>query len=215
MPSSVAKIQAETKQVQTTLNYYRKNMKLKFKKLSTSALSPQRTNLKDAGLDLFAAEYVDIHPGDTKVVKTDIAVQLETDDNKDYGLFLWDRSGMGSKGIHRYAGVIDQNYTGNIGCVLHNSTKELKQIRTGDKIIQLIIQEVFCPELVEVDDLDETVRGDKGFGSSDELEIGISDNPGLKEFNKIPDKGFKANDDRLITPKTEEGDQGKDHVSTN
>lgn len=159
-----------------------KRLKLKVNRLSEHATLPTRVHSDDSGLDLYASETKDLAAGETVIIPTDISIQLEpvypehfnsNGDylgkviNKKYGLFIWDRSGLGSKGIHRFAGVIDSGYRGPLGVVLHNSTTETKIINKGDKIAQLVIQEVFTPEVVEVDELDSTDRGEKGFGSSD------------------------------------------------
>lgn len=170
-------------------------MKLKIKKLDENAIIPTRNNQDDAGLDLYALEDVSIYSGETKKIRTGIAVQLEPVYpehynsageflgkvvNKKYGLFIWDRSGLGSKGIHRFAGVVDQGYLGEILVCLFNGqltdvshpyellkvSNSVYEIKRGDKIAQLVIQEIFTPEIVEVDELDDTDRGEKGFGSS-------------------------------------------------
>jgi len=66
--------------------------------------------------------------------------------------------------------VVDQSYTGELLIILFNSNSADKSvpfvINKGDKIAQLVIQEILTPEVIEVEKLDETVRGDKGFGSS-------------------------------------------------
>lgn len=150
-------------------------MKIKIKKLDPSAIIPTRNNQDDCGLDLYALENVELYPGTVKKIRTGIAVQLEYNigevfvhGSKKFGLFIHDRSGLGSKGIHRFAGVVDQSYTGELLIILFNSnsTDDLFIINKGDKIAQLVIQEIFTPEVIEVKELDETARGDKGFGSS-------------------------------------------------
>lgn len=152
-------------------------MKIKIKKLDPSAIIPTRNNPDDCGLDLYALENVELYPGAVKKIRTGIAAQLEFSlgeiylyGSKKFGLFIHDRSGLGSKGIHRFAGVVDQSYTGELLIILFNSNSADKSvpfvINKGDKIAQLVIQEIFTPEVIEVDELDETARGDKGFGSS-------------------------------------------------
>lgn len=150
-------------------------MKIKIKKLDPSAIIPTRNNPDDCGLDLYALENVELYPGTVKKIRTGIAAQLEFSLGevfvygfKKFGLFIHDRSGLGSKGIHRFAGIVDQSYTGELLIILFNSnsTDDPFIINKGDKIAQLVIQEIFTPEVIEVDQLDETARGDKGFGSS-------------------------------------------------
>lgn len=176
-------------------------MKLKVKKLHPDAKLPTQTNSTDAGIDLYALEDVDIRPGETVKVRTGIAIQLEDEleqySNVNLVNLLWDRSGLGSKGIHRVAGVIDQEYTGECVVCLTNlniynflsslmswpnisGTSDINyeayqkaiidstyHIKKGDKIIQVLIQTVIPVKIVEVDELNETVRGSNGFGSSD------------------------------------------------
>jgi len=163
-------------------------MKLKVKKLDDRAKLPQRNHTSDAGLDLYAIESCVIYPGETKKIRTGIAVQIDDSWSntyhgtnepkpKTYGLFIHDRSGLGSKGIHRFAGVCDISFRGEIQVVLHNANLssdnwdgqtpvEPFRVNQGDKIAQLVIQEVFLPEVVGVEELNETDRGEKGWGSS-------------------------------------------------
>lgn len=77
-----------------------------------------------------------------------------------------DRSGMGSKGIHVFAGVIDEDYRGELGVVLFNASGQDLIINHGDRIAQMLVTIPLKPEVKEVDILDETERGEKGFGSS-------------------------------------------------
>ena len=84
-----------------------------------------------------------------------------------YHAFLWDRSGMGfKKKIHRLAGVIDNCYRGEWKVALVNHSFEKHCIKHGDKIVQFVPTLVPHFETEEVDELDETDRGSKGFGSS-------------------------------------------------
>jgi dUTP pyrophosphatase len=73
---------------------------------------------------------------------------------------------MGFKGIHRFAGLIDSDYRGEFKIVLFNSTKNKFKISKGDRICQVVVQDYYTPEFIETDELNETNRGDKGFGSS-------------------------------------------------
>jgi dUTP pyrophosphatase len=94
------------------------------------------------------------------MVKTGIAVSI---DPGKVGL-IWPRSGLASKGISTDAGVIDANYRGEIKVVITNGTKHRYTIQAGDKIAQMLIQAVFPDEIIEVDTLTDTDRGDGGFG---------------------------------------------------
>lgn len=87
--------------------------------------------------------------------------------NYGWGAFIWDRSGMGFKGFHRFAGVIESDYTGLWGVVMFNSTAVGKWIETDKAVAQVVFQQVWMGEArTGVVDRD-TERGEKGFGSTD------------------------------------------------
>ena len=132
------------------------------KKLYESAKSPTKGHLDDAGWDLYAFETVSIPAGATVLVSTGIAIAIP----KGHSGLIWDRSSMGVKGVHRHAGVIDCGYRGEVKVCLHNTTKEPFHVEKGDRIAQLIIQEV--PHFVQhvVEELDSTDRGSGGVGST-------------------------------------------------
>ena len=83
-----------------------------------------------------------------------------------YAGLIWDRSSMGVKGLHRFAGVIDSDYRGEIKVCIHNASQKSYTISEGDKIAQLVVQAIPSFFLREVDSLEGTERGGKGFGSS-------------------------------------------------
>ena len=166
-------------------------MKFKVKKLSENAIIPTRNDEGAAGYDLYAAETHIVEPGQRQLVKTNIAIHCE----KGYFGKIEGRSGLAYKqGICILGGVIDENYSGDIGVILYNSEKdvgmkredgtyltnqewqdEMKKkclfIQKGDRIAQIIFQKYESPELIEVEELEETVRGEKGYGSSDNPEL--------------------------------------------
>jgi len=135
---------------------------IEVKKLSDSARLPTKGNPDDAGWDLYTNESVTIPSGATVLVSTGIAIALP----KGYAGLIWDRSSMGVKGVHRHAGVIDSGYRGHIKICLHNTTKKPYHIENGDRVAQLLIQEISTFELYEVEELDLTGRGFGGFGST-------------------------------------------------
>ena len=138
-------------------------LKIEVTKLEVNATVPTRANTSDAGWDLYASESLSIDPNDKGLVSTKIAMAIP----EGYVGLIWDRSGVAAKrGVHRFAGVIDSGYRGEIKVCLWNSSAETFVINEGDRIAQLLIQEVPALELVEVDSLDSTERGDGGFGSS-------------------------------------------------
>lgn len=146
--------------------------KLKVKRLADTAILPTKAHESDAGIDLFANEDLEIKPGETILVSTGISMAIP------YGYvgLIWDRSSMGVKGIHRLAGVIDSGYRGEVKVCLANlgyGKSEWPYYHTkfrvscGDKISQILIQEIPNFRIEEVSSLDDTERGNGGFGSSD------------------------------------------------
>src|SRR3989338_2299498 len=131
-------------------------------KLSPDATLPTKANTADAGIDIYTNETYTLQPGERHMFTTGITCAFPDG----YVGLLWDRSGLGSKGIHRFAGVIDSGYRGEWKVVLCNLTSEPFEIKSGDKIIQCIIQKFEQTEISEVTSLEESERGDKGFGSS-------------------------------------------------
>ena len=77
------------------------------------------------------------------------------------------RSGLAAKkGIDIGAGVLDPDYRGQVGILLHNSSPETFEFKAGDRVAQLLIERVSNPKVREVEELDETSRGKNGFGST-------------------------------------------------
>ena len=132
------------------------------KKLHKSAHWPTKGHVDDAGWDLYSFETIAIPAGATVIVPTGIAMAIP----KGYAGLIRDRSSMGVKGIHRHAGVIDCGYRGEIRVCLHNATKETYHIKKGDRIAQMLIQQVPNFIMHTVENLDSTDRGDGGFGST-------------------------------------------------
>jgi len=133
------------------------------KKLHVDAVIPTKANALDAGWDLYSTQEATLPPLQRSLISTDIAMLIP----KGFVGLIWDRSGLSSKsGIHRFAGVIDAGYIGEIKVCLYNSSDGDKHINKGDRVAQLLIQEIPKCELVEVNSLLESDRGEKGFGSS-------------------------------------------------
>ena len=140
-------------------------MKVEIQKVHTEAKVPSYAHQGDAGMDLFAVESCTIAPGTRALVPTGIALKIP----KGYVGLVWDKSGLAvKKGLTMLAGVIDSGYRGEIKVVVQNLGSEDFEVVSGNKIAQLLIQPVFQPELVEVESLDATSRGDGGFGSTGE-----------------------------------------------
>ena len=138
-------------------------MEIKVKKISESAITPTKANEFDAGWDLYASEDAIIDPSKAELISTDISFAIP---EGDVGL-IWDRSGMAAKrGLHRFAGVIDSGYRGEVKVCLWNSSDKYCVINAGERIAQILFQEVPAFTMVEVASLDDTERGIGGFGSS-------------------------------------------------
>ncbi len=138
-------------------------MKLQVVRLSESAKIPHFAHENDAGLDLCCAEPITILPQERAQIKTGIALAIP---EGCVGL-IWDKSGLS----HRFClktlgGVIDAGYRGEVLVGMVNLGTEPHTFSIGDKIAQMLIQKVEHPMIEEVTKLDETVRGENGFGST-------------------------------------------------
>lgn len=131
-------------------------------KLDEGAYMPQRAHRTDAGIDLFAREYAIIPPHGDATFDTGVHVELP---HHTVG-FLKSKSGLNVKHGITSEGVIDEGYTGSIKVKLHNHSDRRYRVLAGDKISQLVILPIIIPDLELVDELDDTERGDGGFGSS-------------------------------------------------
>lgn len=142
-------------------------MDINIKLLNEFAKAPTRGSAAAAGYDLYAAtdSNIWIYPHETVMIGTGIAVELPT---MTFG-GIYARSGLATKQGLRPAncvGVIDADYRGEIIVALHNDTSKAQRVEAGDRIAQLIIQPYFNVDLDIVDELSDTERGNKGFGST-------------------------------------------------
>jgi len=137
-------------------------MKLKVKRIHKDAKLPAYGHQGDAGMDLFSVEELVLERGQAVPVPTGIQVAIP----ESFVGLVWDKSGISLKGVHRLAGVIDSGYRGEIKVVMINLGKEPFIVNKGMKIAQMLIQPVLSVEIEETEDLDDTSRGDGGFGST-------------------------------------------------
>ncbi|XP_047317510.1 deoxyuridine 5'-triphosphate nucleotidohydrolase-like [Impatiens glandulifera] len=136
---------------------------LKVKKLSEDAVLPSRASPLSAGYDLSSAVEMKVPARGKALVPTDLSFAIP---EETYGRIA-PRSGLAWKhSIDVGAGVIDADYRGPVGVLLFNHSDVDFEIKSGDRIAQLIIEKIMTPEVVEVDELDSTVRGAGGFGST-------------------------------------------------
>lgn len=136
---------------------------MRVKRLAPSATIPTRGSALAAGFDLYASRPASVPPRGKAMVDTDISIALPSGT---YGRVA-PRSGLAAKhSIHTGAGVIDADYRGPLKVILFNLGDEEFKVNEGDRIAQLILEEVRMAPALEVEDLDETVRGQGGFGST-------------------------------------------------
>ena len=133
------------------------------KKLKESATTPTRATESDAGYDLYSINDGVVPAGGRKVVGTGIAIAIPP---PYYGRVA-PRSGLAvKKGIDVLAGVIDAGYRGEVGVVLQNLSSEDFPYKKGDRVAQLILEQCNTIDWVELDELEDSVRSDGGFGST-------------------------------------------------
>jgi dUTP pyrophosphatase len=141
-------------------------IELPIRRLRPDAVVPARAYSGDAGLDLSSCERVELAPGERALVPTGLAVAIP----EGYAGFVQPRSGLATKhgiSIVNTPGLVDSGYRGELLVNLVNTDKqEAFVVEPGMRIAQLVILPIPELELVEVDELPESERGVRGFGSS-------------------------------------------------
>lgn len=142
-------------------------MYVRFKKLTATAHEPTHGSSWAAGYDLYAdlSSSIMIQPGETKVIKTNIAVEIPA------GYFggIYPRSGLSTKQgltLINCVGVIDADYRGDIRVPLINLSRQWRIIDPGERVAQIIVQPCERVQWVEDPELSDTDRGSGGFGST-------------------------------------------------
>ena len=143
--------------------------KLPVKRLKPTAILPSIQTSGSVGYDISACldSDVTIAPGETFKVGSGLAIALEPG----YAAFIYARSGLGiNNGIipANCVGVIDSDYRGEVIVGLKNTSGTSFTVKNGDRIAQMIIAKCELPEIVPCDSLEDTARGDGGFGSTGE-----------------------------------------------
>jgi dUTP pyrophosphatase len=137
-----------------------------FRRLHPGAVVPGRAYAGDAGLDLVSCERVELAPGERAVVGTGVAVAIPDG----YAGFVQPRSGLAARhgiSIVNTPGLVDSGYRGELRVILLNTdVREPFVVEPGMRIAQLVVLPVVSVEPVEVEELPETERGVRGFGSS-------------------------------------------------
>ncbi len=143
-----------------------KPVRLPVKRLDPTIELPSYAYAGDAGLDLRSSEDVTLEPFERRLISTGLAIAIP----EGYAGFVQPRSGMALKhglSMANTPGLIDSHYRGELKVIAINlDPREPISIKRGDRIAQLVIQQVPVVSLVEVEELDETDRGTGGFGSS-------------------------------------------------
>lgn len=129
-------------------------------KLDDFAIMPTRAHRTDAGLDIYSP--IDFTLEDSYVINTGVHVEIPVGTVG----FLKSKSGLNVNYGIVSEGVIDEGYTGAIRVKLYNNSGVPVRFKRGEKITQLVILPCFTPEIEQVDELKETERGDRGFGST-------------------------------------------------
>ena len=141
-------------------------IELAIQRLRDDAIVPERAYAGDAGLDLAACERAELGPGERAVVATGLAVAIPDG----YAGFVQPRSGLAARhgiSVVNAPGLIDSGYRGEVRVVLLNTDRaEPFVVEPGMRIAQLVVLPVPELELVETDELPESERGVRGFGSS-------------------------------------------------
>jgi dUTP diphosphatase len=139
---------------------------LPIRRLHESAVLPRHAYEGDAGLDLTASEGAELEPGGRASVGTGLAIAVPDG----YAGLVLPRSGLAANhgiGLLNSPGLIDSGYRGEVRIILYNPGRESFRVEPGMRVAQLVIVAVDTVRLVEVDELPETQRGERGFGSSE------------------------------------------------
>ena len=139
---------------------------IKIKKLKDNAVVPTRGSKYAAGADLYSAEN-DLYIEDRQTVMIGTGIAMEIPEG--YVGLVYARSGLACKeGLApaNKVGVIDSDYRGEIKVALYNQSGQKKLVKNGERIAQIVIAPFLAPEFTEVSELDETDRGEGGFGST-------------------------------------------------
>ncbi len=141
--------------------------KVNVEKLDDKAILPTYGSEFSAGADLYACleEAVTIEPGEAVLIHTGLAMEIPVG----YAGLIYARSGLATKkGLapSNKVGVVDADYRGEVMVSLFNHSKEARVIEHGERIAQLVIAPFIAADWNVVDELEETVRGEGGFGST-------------------------------------------------
>ena len=140
-------------------------MTLRYRRVHPDAVLPSYAHPSDAGMDVRSVDELTLAPGQRALVHTGLVMLLPPG----YEAQVRPRSGLALKSgvtVLNTPGTIDSGYRGEVGVILANFGEADFQVKTGDKIAQIVVAPVTQPEIVETEDADETDRGADGFGST-------------------------------------------------
>lgn len=137
-------------------------LKIKIKRLNPNAKLPQYAHPGDVGMDLFSLEDYTLQPNERHIFFTGFALEFPTG----YAAIVKDKSSTAVAGLHTNGGVFDAGYRGEYNVQLTNLSETPFEIKQGQKIAQLIIFPVAIGELIEVDELSDSERGEGRMGST-------------------------------------------------
>ena len=137
-------------------------MKIKVKKLKENAKLPKYHHPGDVGMDMYAMETVTVKPGEHYRFWHGFALEFP----EGFAAIVKDKSSISKTGLHTMGGVFDAGYRGEYNTHLVNLSDKSYNIEIGDKVSQLLILPVEIVELEEVVELNDSARGEGGFGST-------------------------------------------------
>ena len=137
--------------------------KLFIKKLNENAIIPTKGSIKSAGYDLYSIVDTIVLARDKAIIPTGLSIEFPSGNY----LRIAPRSGLAANSsIDVGAGVVDEDYRGEIKVILFNHSSKDFYINIGDRIAQFIIEKITATEIVVVDELSNTLRNESGFGST-------------------------------------------------
>ena len=147
--------------------------------VAANARMPTRASGDAAGYDLSASETATLEPGDRAVVDTGVKMAIGNPSlsckfpPSDFVIHgnIRGRSGLAKKGIDVFQGTVDADYRGSIKVILINNSDKTFQINAGDRIAQLVFLITLTPTLLSMEALEETARGEGGFGSTGTMAV--------------------------------------------
>lgn len=140
-------------------------MTVTFKKIHPEAVLPSYAHPGDAGMDVCACEAATLHPGERRLIRTGLVMELP----KGTEAQMRPRSGLALKHgvtLLNTPGTIDEGYRGELGVILINLGQEPFEVSPGMRIAQMVIAPVLRVEVAETREVSETARGAGGFGST-------------------------------------------------